>query len=275
MGVHVVDRVRLDPGVGKGDRGRTSRLGSVRPRLDHVVRVRRRAVAHDLGVWGRAAPLGFVGGLEHEQGRPLAHDEAVAPRVERALGAVGLVVVTGRERPDDVEGPERERAQRDLAAAGDGGVDPAFAQVPERLAERDRPGGARVRGREDRAADVERDPEVGRRRAAKHREGEVRGDGLDTAVQVALVLVLGVRDATERRAEVDPDPLRVGRAVGAGGEPRVLERELARHQPELAKPIELACGLRRHPCEWVEVVHLGGDVAAERARVEAIDRLDR
>ena len=135
--------------------------------------VRRRAVAEELGVRHRAAPLGDVGRLEHEQRRALAHDEPVATRVERPRGAPGLVVVTGRQRPDDVERAERERAQRDLAAAGDRGVDAALAQVAERLAERDGAGRARVGGRQDRPAHVERDPEVGRRRAAEDREREV------------------------------------------------------------------------------------------------------
>ena len=58
----------------------------------------------------------------------------------------------------------------------------------ERLADRDGPGRARVGGREDRPADVERDPEVRRRRAAEHREGEVRRDRLDAPLEVALVL---------------------------------------------------------------------------------------
>ena len=45
--------------------------------------------------------------------------------------------------------------------------------------------------------------------------------------------------------------------------------------PELAEPVELAGGLGRHPGERVEVVDLGGDLRAERRRVEAVDALDR
>ena len=75
------------------------------------------------------------------------------------------------------------------------------------------PGRARVGGRQDRAADVEGDAEVGRRRAAEDREREVRGDLPDAPLEVALVLLLGVGDPAERGAEVDPDPLRVGGAV--------------------------------------------------------------
>ena len=80
---------------------------------------------------------------------------------------------------------------------------------PERLAERDRARRARVGGRQDRPADVERDAEVGRRRAAEDGQREVRRDRRMPLLEVALVLLLGVGDAAERRAEVDPDPLRV------------------------------------------------------------------
>ena len=41
----------------------------------------------------------------------------------------GVIVVAGRQGPDDVERPERERRQRDLAAARDRRIHPALAQV--------------------------------------------------------------------------------------------------------------------------------------------------
>ena len=90
------------------------------------------------------------------------------------------------------------------------------------------------------------------------------------------MLLLGVGDAAERRAEVDPDPVRVGaRRRSPGVEPGVVERQPAGDQPELAEPVELAGGLGRHPGERVEVVDLGRDLRAERRRVEPVDALDR
>ena len=136
----------------------------------------------------------------------------------------GVVVVAGRQRPDDVERAERQRRQRDLAAARDGRIDPALAQVAERLAQRDRPRRAGVGRRQDRAADVQSDAEIGRRGAAEHGQGEVRGDLADALLEVALVLRLGVGDATERRAEVDPDPLGGGRPVARPGANRASSR---------------------------------------------------
>ena len=95
------------------------------------------------------------------------------------------------------------------------------------------------------------------------------------ALEIALVLLLRVGDPAERRPEVDPDPLRVRRAVDARRQPRVVEREAAGDEPELAEPVELAGRLRRHPGERVEVVHLGRDLRAERRRVEPVDPPDR
>ena len=60
-----------------------------------------------------------------------------------------------------------------------------------------------------------------------------------------------------------------------GHHARVLEREPAGHEPELAEPVELPRGLRRHPRERVEVVDLRGHLRAERARVEPVDARDR
>ena len=96
-------------------------------------------------------------------------------------------------------------------AARDGGVDLAGPDRPERLADRDGARRARVRGRQDRPVDAERDPEVGRGRAAEHRQGEGRADRPDAALEVALVLLLGEGDPTERAADVDPGAVRVGR----------------------------------------------------------------
>ena len=188
----------------------------------------------------------------------------------------GVVVVAGRQRADDVERAERERAERDLAAAGDRRVDAPLAQVAERLAERDGARRARVRGRQDRPAHVERDAEIGRRRAAEDGQRQVGRDLADPLLEVALVLLLGIGDAAERRAQVDADPLRVrGPAAAPGTMPGVLEREPPGDQPELAEPVELAGGLRRHPGQRVEVVDLGRDLRAERARIEAVDAGDR
>jgi len=137
VGVDVVDLAWVDGRVVEGDRRRPGRLPPVGPWLDHVIGIGRRAVAEDFRVGLGPPPEGRLRLLQDEQGRALAHDEPVAPLVERPGSVPCVVVVTGRQRPDDVEGAEGQRGERDLAATGDGGVDPTVAQVAERLAERD------------------------------------------------------------------------------------------------------------------------------------------
>ena len=55
---------------------------------------------------------------------------------------------------------------------------------------------------------------------------------------------------------------RVRGAPDARRQPGVLERESTGDEPELAEPVELAGGLRRHPGERVEVVDLRRDLAS-------------
>ena len=160
--------------------------------------------------------------------------------------------------------PNASGRERDLAASGDRGVHATFAQVAERLPEAHRARRARVRRRQDRAADIERDPEVGRGRATEDGEGQVGRDLADALLEVALVLRLGVGDATERRAEVDADALGARGTVDARRQLRVLEREATGDHRELAEPVELTGRLRGHPVERIEVVDLGRDLAAER-----------
>ena len=147
--------------------------------------------------------------------------------------------------------------------------------APTRLADRDGARRARVRGRQDRAADSERDPQVGRGRAAEHGQGERRADRPDPALQVALVLLLGIGDPAECAADEDPDPLRLGSTGAPGRQARVRQGLSAGDEAELAEPIELAGGLRVHVVERLEVVDLGRDLRAERRRVESIDPTDR
>ena len=94
---------------------------------------------------------------------------------------------------------------------------------------------ARVGGRQDRPADVERDAEVRRRGPAEHREREGGGDRAQAAREVLLVLRLGEGDAAQRRPEVDPDPLAVGRPVHARHEPGVGHRHAPGREAELAR----------------------------------------
>jgi len=273
--VDIVDLARFDPCIIEGDGRGPRSLAPVGSRLDHVMGIGRRAVAEELGVGRGPPPFRDLGILEHDERGTFAHDEPVALGVERPGGVGRIIVVTTRQRADDVECAERQRRQGDLAAAGDRRVDPAGTQVAERLADPHRAGGARVGRRQDRAADIERDAEIGRRRTAEDGQRQGRGDLPDALLDVALVLLLGERDAAERRAEVDADALGRRSAVRPGAKPGIVERESSRHHPELAESVELPRRLRRHERERVEVVDLRSDLASEGRWVEAIDPLDR
>ena len=146
-------------------------------RRHHVVAVRGRAVAGDLGVDLRAARLGVLELFEHQHAGAAGDDEAVAVLVVGARGLVGRLVVARRHRAHGVE-QHRQRPVELLAAAGEdhvllapldhlGGI--ADAMVRGRAGRRDRivhaldlePGGERRRG--------------GRRHRLRHRE---RADAL-------------------------------------------------------------------------------------------------
>src|SRR5205814_794497 len=73
-----------------------------------------------------------------------------------------------------------------------------------RLAKRDGTRRARVRGREDRPADIQSDPEIGGSGTAEDGAREIRGDRLDPALAVLRVLAPGVHDPTASTPEVDP-----------------------------------------------------------------------
>src|SRR4029078_9625251 len=102
-----------------------------------------------------------------------------------------------------------------------------------------RAGRAGVRRRQDRAAKVEGDAQVRRRGATEDGEREVRRDRADPALDVPLVLVLGIRDPPERAAEGEGEPLPIDAvdAVDAvGGQARVAQRLPSGDKAELAEP---------------------------------------
>src|SRR6266540_3730404 len=131
-------------------------------------------VAHDLRVWSGSPLLGDVGRLQDEEGGALAHHESVSTAVEGSGGLSRIAVVAVPERPNDVERPERQRAQRHLNAPGDRRIDLARPDRAERLPDGYRPRRTRVGGRQDGATDIQGDAQVRRRGAAEYSERERR-----------------------------------------------------------------------------------------------------
>src|SRR5206468_2947459 len=89
-----------------------------RVRLGHVLRVGGEAVAEQLGVDRGTAGASVLELLQHDDGAGLTHDEAVALRVERARGAL-RVVVPPRERTHRAEAGDADTGDRRLRAAGE------------------------------------------------------------------------------------------------------------------------------------------------------------
>ena len=88
-------------------------------RRGDVIGVAGQAVADHLGIDFRAARLGPLIFLEHDDAGALAHDEAVAVLVIGPARPLGLVVEVGRERPRLGEAGDADRADRRLGAAGE------------------------------------------------------------------------------------------------------------------------------------------------------------
>ena len=146
------------------------------------------------------------------------------------------------------------------------------AEVAERLAERHRARRARVRGREDRAADAERDAEVGR--APRRRTPRARGSAPPAGCRAR-----GTARAAPPRRRCRPAPSR-GRCRSAPGRRRRRLPGASRASSSASRPATSPNWLNRSSWravlggihgERVEVVDLGGDLRAERARVEAVD----
>ncbi len=123
--------------------------------------------------------------------------------------------------------------------------------------------------------DTQGDAQVRRRGAAKHGQCQGRADRPDAALQVALVLQLGIGDPAQGAAQIDAGSLGRRPTELAGLQSGVGQCQQTSDQTELAEPVELPGGLRVHVAEWVEVIDLGRDLRPEGARIESVDPSDR
>ena len=105
-------------------------------RRGDVIGIARQAVADHFGVDLRAARLGVLIFLEHDDARALAHDEAVAVLVVGPAGLLRLVVEIGGERARLGEAGDADRADRRLGAAGEHDVGIVVLDHPRRVADR-------------------------------------------------------------------------------------------------------------------------------------------
>ena len=105
-------------------------------------RVVGRPVALDLGEDVRAARLGVLELLQHDDARALAHDEAIALLVPRARGLLGRVVEAGGESARRGETGQPKAADRRLRATSDHHVGIVQGDQPRGIADGVRPGRA-------------------------------------------------------------------------------------------------------------------------------------
>ncbi len=236
-------------------------------RRDGVVGVVRVAARDDLGVDARAAALGALDRLDHEHGRALRADEAVARRVERPRG--GLRALAGARRAEALhrrEARDDERVDAGLAAAGEHDVGVAAADQLGGLHDRVRTGRAGRDGREVVAAQVEQLGDRAARDVGQALRQEPRRHALPAALAHDLVLLHHRVEAADGGAEEDADARRVvdhergvvGRRL-RGGE---REQDVAVHAPGLLGPGD---GYR------IEALDLARDADRHVARVELRD----
>ncbi len=263
VGVHEVDVGGRDPAVGDRAAHRLDAAERVGVRARDVVGVARQAVAADFRLGDGAAPDGVLLRLENDQPRPLAEDEPLAVQVER-LAAIR------RHGGEPHEAGELELLN-EFGGAGDDHVGaPCADQVG---AEADRVVARRARRGErehhalgaDGAGDVDRQE----RRAVLRQERALHA--ARAAGDPRVVEILEELGFAHRRAE---DDRRAPAAQRFGRDARVLDRH-ARGREDHRGAAPGAPRLRgREVIARAEVLHLTGEVAAERGGIERLDRRD-
>ena len=266
--IHITDLAGRHVCVGEREAHGAGGLRAVGQRRGHVMRVVGRPVTAELGVHGRPSRARAFPLLQHEHHRALSHHESIAIAVERPRRASRLVVARAH-CPDQGKGPEAERGQRGLGAAGEHHVGVSVADLPHRLADRHRSARAAHGVGGVGSAHPELNGDVAARRAAEHGKRQRGVHRLDALRQKLAELFLGVADATERRAHHRADALAVLRLEA---EFRIGKCQSCRGDGKLPEPVEAFGPLGFQMLVGPKVVHLRRVVRAEYRRVEAGER---
>src|SRR5690606_24501453 len=89
-----------------------------------------------------------------------------------------------------------------------------------------------------------------------------------TPAQVGVVLLLRENHPAERRPDLHGDAVWI--EIG-GREPRIVEREASGRDGELRKTVESLVASPLHEVGRLEILDLGGDMAAKGGGIEATD----
>ena len=268
MGVHVADLRRRHRGVREREPHGSRCLAAVGARRGHVICVVGEAVAHDLAVDLRATRQGAGPFFQYQDGRPLPHHEAVAARVERSRGVLGVVVARAHGA-DHAERRVGHRGERRLGATREHHVGAGLADRVERVAHRDRPRGTAHRVGRVGAGEAELDRDVAARRAREHGERERGIEPARPRLQEAADLRLREGHPAQRRAHHRTDAVAV---LAGGSELGVREREPRTGDGELREAVEPLGALRLEVVLGPEVGDLRRDAAPEGRGIEARHR---
>ena len=227
------------------------------------------AVAHDLGVDLRAARLGVLVLLEHEDAGAFAHDKARSARVK---GQGGLQRV-GFQRKRHAGGKARNGQGIDggLRAARDDRVGIAVGDGAIGLARRVGGGGAGGDSGQARALRVIFDGDGARRHVGDHhRDEQRRNAGRAALVQAVVLLDEGVH-AADAAAHIHAEALGIDRAQNAA----VLHGLLGGSHGILRKEVHAALGGHVHAeIRSVKILDLGRDLDLEIRGIEFGDGAD-
>ena len=256
MRIHVADLLGVDAARLQGMAHRPHCSLAFRLRGGEVVHVGARAVTRDFGEDAGATRLRVVHVLEQEHHRSLAHDEAVAPEVERTARLLRFIVALAG-RLDLAERAHRERRDGRLRPAREHRLGVAALDDLRSLADA-------VSARSARADDGV----VGAAGLAVDGDDAGRHVGDHPALHQRGVALLDLLHSADARADDHADVVRVHlRRVQTA----VGKRLLGRREGELAVAADVASRLAVHVVLGVEALDLGRDLGVEVGGVEARD----
>jgi hypothetical protein len=268
MGIDVTDIGGVQSAGAQGHFHATRRAFAPGRRGGEMVGVRRVAVADNLAINFRAAGLGVLQFLQHQEARAFAHHETVAFQVKRARGAFRLGVA-GAHGAHRAKSADAHRHNRGLRAAGENrdGI-PHFDGAPG-FADGVGGRGAGGTGGKIRAAQfvIHREQAGGDVRD-EHGNHE-RRDALGAAFEQDGVLLLGGVQAADAGADEHADfiAVRLGQ-IKAGIQQGLVAGENAKLREAVGALEFLGRGKRGG---GIEVLDLGGNLAIEAGGVEGAD----
>ena len=210
-------------------------------RRGDVIGVARQAVADHLGIDFRAARLGMLIFLEHDDAGALAHDEAVAVLVIGPARLLRPVVVAHVERAGLGEAGDADRADRRFGAARQHDVGIVVADHPRRVADRMGAGRAGGDDRMVRPHQAVFDAHLARDQVDQPAVDEVRGDPARPLLGQQQAFALDARQAADARADrhAGAQPRRLVHLGQAGILQRLAGRVEAVDDERIDLPLDL------------------------------------